>query len=87
MTPDPWANLRGVPREPRPWPLAPLLTRLGVETLTELAEKCDTNRSVLNRCAERGLTDRQADAFAIAAGFHPIEVWPTWCAIDDERTA
>ena len=26
-----------------------------------------------------GLTDRQADRWAIRLGYHPIEIWPTWC--------
>ena len=28
---------------------------------------------------DHGLTDRQADTWAIRLGYHPIEIWPTYC--------
>ena len=71
---DPWGNTE---REPRPWPLQPLLDKTRC-TLHELMERCGVAGTTVTRAAERGLTDRQADWWAVRCGYHPGEVFPGW---------
>lgn len=65
----------------RRWPFQPLLdaTRL---TATELAVELAINGSEITRAALHGLSDLQADRWAIRLGFHPVLVWG-WDWIDD----
>lgn len=37
-----------------------------------------SSRSVHRRLADRWLTERTADLYAIAVGLHPDEVWSDW---------
>lgn len=66
--------------EPRRWPLRPLLDTAGV-TLAELALELGTTRDVVDAAARRGLSDFQADEWAIRVGFHPLLVWG-WAWVD-----
>ena len=57
----------------RPWPLKPLLDACGL-TRTALARRVGVSGSTLLAAGERGLTDAQADEWAIAVGTHPLMV-------------
>lgn len=64
---------RAVPKSHR-WPAEPLVTAAGgVERVHRILDPGE-----LHRAAQTGLTDRQADWWAIRLGFHPGEVWPDW---------
>lgn len=65
------------PNEPRPWPYAALVAKaqVGVGELSRLAGVSGTT---VESARTRGLTDRQADRWAVACGLHPSLVWPRW---------
>ena len=44
----------------------------------ELAERLRISARTVHRYRHRGLTVLQADRLAVAAGFHPAEIWPDW---------
>lgn len=46
--------------------------------LVALSAHLGVTDRTLRRLRCNGLTDRQADHFAIVAGLHPAEIWPTW---------
>lgn len=58
------------------WPWAPLGAVLGGSVRTQAALLGVHDRQV-SRWRSYGLSDDQADRFAIAAGWHPREVWGT----------
>jgi hypothetical protein len=72
------------------WPLEPLLQLTGF-TSGGLADYLGIGRTTVGRAARYGLTDAQADEWAIGCGYHPINVWG-WAWIDaalaapDEQT-
>jgi hypothetical protein len=68
----------------RRWPLRPLLDVCEV-TIGELALEVGVSRDVVAIAARRGLTDAQADEWAIRVGFHPLLVWG-WAWIDAAGT-
>lgn len=45
---------------------------------TLLAFRLGVTRRTIQRLANTGLTDRQADHYAIRAGLHPAWIWPEW---------
>ena len=57
------------------YPLAPLLQRAGADSIAGFARSIGVTRSLVQAAADRGLSERNADRFAIAAGLHPGEVW------------
>ena len=61
------------PGERRRWPLRPLLDACGVTT-GGLALELGIARDVVTAAGRRGLSDEQADEWAIALGFHPVLV-------------
>lgn len=74
------------PGQPEPeavrWPLKPLLdaTRL---TIRSLAAELGMARDAVAIAGRRGLSDVQADEWAIRLGLHPVVVWGwTWVAAD-----
>lgn len=71
---------RRLPRcEPRPWPLEPLLQAMGTDRpLWARAGDLGLQERQVHRLRRRGLTDEEADRLAVAAGFHPAEVWSGW---------
>lgn len=67
----------------RPWPWEPIarvLERQGLESDCEVARILGCSRSTVARSIERGLTDAQADAWSVALGSHPAELygWDAW---------
>ena len=62
--------------------LAPLEDLLGRPSMSQLARTLRIDRRQLYRMRQRGLTVPRADGFAVAAGFHPGDVWPEWWAAD-----
>lgn len=72
------------------YPLEPLATAAGIRLgviggqqadgvpvgMTALADRLDVSVSTIKRLARAGLTDAQADRYAIALGHMPHQVWP-----------
>lgn len=70
-------------RDPRRWPLQPLLQYgcddvLEVQTIRHLARRVGASERTVWRWRLAGLTDQAADWAAIALGVHPCMVWPDW---------
>lgn len=57
------------------YPLAPLLRVTRCPDLHELANRLGRTHGHLRNVAKRGLSDRQADHWAVALGLHPSWVW------------
>lgn len=86
---DLFANIRGVPVAPRPWPLQPLLDATGLAR-GQLAPAIGVSGSTVCYAAEHGLTDTQADTWAKRAGLvHAAFVWgwDAWIAAAEEVAA
>ena len=62
------------------WPLRPLLDATGLSR-SRLAVALGLSGVTLRTASQRGLTDRQADQWAIRLGLHPLSVWG-WAWID-----
>lgn len=58
----------------RPWRLADLLRHSGVDIAT-MAEVLKVDQTTVWRRQEWGLTDQEADEWAVALGLHPGQVW------------
>jgi hypothetical protein len=67
------------------WPLQPLLDASDL-TRTRLAAELHVPPSVIRLAGRRGLTDVQADEWAIRLGLHPLLVWG-WAWIEEAATA
>jgi Bacterial regulatory proteins, gntR family len=67
------------------WPLQPLLDASGL-TPTRLAAELGLSGTTVRVAARRGLSDRQADEWAIRLGLHPLLVWG-WAWIDPTASA
>jgi hypothetical protein len=67
------------------WPLEPLLDASGL-TASGLAAELSLPTTTVRRAARRGLSDRQADEWAIRCGLHPLLVWG-WAWIDPAASA
>jgi len=65
---------------PRPWPMGPLLEAAKCPNPTALGRKVSGSGSAVRIAAQLGLTDQEADRWAIRCGLHPAEVWPDWHA-------
>jgi hypothetical protein len=74
------------PEGPR-WPLEALLRYTG-QSQAAFARRIGVCATTVRRAEQRGLTDRQADRWAIAVGVHPSLIWgPAWfAAAPAERT-
>jgi len=66
------------------WPLQPLLDACQLSH-RDLAGHVGAGRHTVAVAATRGLSDDQADRWAIRLGFHPLIVWG-WSWIDAART-
>jgi hypothetical protein len=62
------------------WPLQPLLDACGL-TATAMSRQLGIGGATVSRAARHGLSDRQADEWAIRLGFHPLMVWG-WAWLD-----
>lgn len=70
---------RGAKGERRPYPLEALAGRLGAAGgPTALASQLDVSVRNIYRWRRIGLTEAQADEFAVRCGLHPCEVWDWW---------
>lgn len=67
------------------WPLQPLLDASDL-TRTGLAKQLRLSPAAVRLAAGRGLTDVQADEWAIHLGLHPLMVWG-WAWIEDAGAA
>lgn len=75
-----WCNvctLRHVPRcSHRPtWPLEPLLDAVRCLTHERTLDRLGRKSREVDVAAQSGLSDEQADRWAIRAGLHPAQVW------------
>lgn len=57
------------------WPLSALLPFCNG---LPVAQALDVERTMIRRAAEFGLTDTQADRWAVKLGHHPGNVWADW---------
>jgi hypothetical protein len=67
------------------WPLRPLLDTCGL-TASALARRVGVSATVVKVAARDGLSDHQADRWAIRIGSHPLLVWG-WAWIDQADRA
>lgn len=63
---------------PRLWPLEPLMAAAGARYPNDLAVTCGMSNTTLHRAQTEGLTDAQADRYALRCDLHPAIVWPGW---------
>jgi Bacterial regulatory proteins, gntR family len=74
-----------LPKGDRWWPLQPLLDAVAM-TPGSLSGRLGVAGNQLALAVRRGLTDRQADEWAIRLGVHPMSVWG-WAWVDDADRA
>jgi Bacterial regulatory proteins, gntR family len=67
------------------WPLQPLLAVCGLSA-GSLGGELGVGGRQITIAAQRGLTDKQADEWAIRLGVHPMTVWG-WAWVDDADRA
>ena len=65
---------RATPPDTR-WPLQPLADAVGGRA--ELADRIDSGNVSIGM--RDGLSDHQADQWAVRLGYHPEQIWPGWC--------
>jgi regulatory GntR family protein len=80
------AGAASLPKGDRWWPLPPLLDAVGL-TSGGLGGRLGISGHQLALAARRGLTDRQADEWAIRLGVHPLSVWGWAWVSDADRAA
>ena len=66
-------------KQPRPFLLQSLLDQLQTKPST-WASRWGVSGTDLKRYMAEGLTEYQADRYAVRAGLHPGDVWPEWWA-------
>lgn len=73
------------------YPLAPLMEAAGIETMLELRRLFPMNGTEYRRVLDDGLSEHQADRWAVKLGLVPWLVWCEWatrpCAAEDCDTA
>lgn len=69
----------------RRYPLEPLAQAMG-SSVHAMAEALGLSGSWLRKIRDNGVPARSADRLAVAAGFHPYEVWPEMHAHALEET-
>ena len=76
---DTFTSLRR-PTTPRPWPAQPIADLLGDIGTRNAAMRLGCSRSAWRRALAHGLTDAQADQWAVRLGRHPAELygWDVW---------
>lgn len=52
--------------------------------LAALALALGISHRTARRLHAHGLSERQADLYAIRSGTHPALLWPEWCEVDDD---
>jgi hypothetical protein len=67
------------------WPLHPLLEVCGLN-VGSLGSRLGIGGRQITMAVQRGLTDKQADEWAIRLGVHPMTVWG-WAWVDDADRA
>lgn len=65
-------------------PAEPLLERIGGGGPTDLATALAISHRHAERLIAHGLTDVQADRFAVRIGLHPSMVWVDWWDIEPD---
>jgi len=68
------------------FPFADLEARLGESPTRVIAAQLGVTARTVWRWRRTGLTDRQADRAAIAAGWHPGAIWDTWWTTNPTTT-
>ena len=68
--------------------------RISVEPLVErygngcaLARALGCDHTQVSRWRSHGLPLDSADRLTVSLGLHPVEVWPDWCRLTQERQA
>ena len=70
---------RGQKPKPCLWPAQPLIDAAEHLNVPVVPRAVGASGTTWTHALHNGLTDRQADRWAIRLGYHPIEIWPTWC--------
>lgn len=60
------------------YPLEPLLDAARATDLSHLAELLGITPSYVHRLRHEGLTEKQADHFAVRLGMHASWIWTDW---------
>lgn len=63
------------------FPLRPLMEAAGLATMSAVRSRFPMNGAAYRQVLDRGLTEEQADRWAVKLGLLPAEVWPEW--LDD----
>lgn len=58
------------------YPLAPLMDAAGIATMAELRLSFPMGGTTYRQVIDEGLSEVQADRWAVRLGLHPTEVWP-----------
>lgn len=67
-----------------PHPIDPLYTATNSTDLQQLARALGISDRWARELKATGLTDEQADRYAIRAGYHPSVLWPHWWNIEPD---
>lgn len=78
MSRRPTGRPSGRPRPPRLYPYEPLVKASRCDSEDQLVIHLGISGSTWQIAKKLGLTDRQADRWAIAFGYHPSNIWPEW---------
>lgn len=62
------------------YPIERLIAAAQLDNHAQLALRLGLHHDTVRHAAALGLTDRQADRWAVRLGLHPAWVWPTWFA-------
>lgn len=78
-----WLSERTQQRRARPYRVADLAEAIGLnpgdpKLTSQLVRRLGMSRGWVLRCRTLGLTEAQADEWAIRAGIHPGDVWDRW---------
>lgn len=60
------------------FPIAPLMRAAGIGTMVDLRRVFPMNGAAYRQVLDRGLSELQADRWAVRLGLLPWEVWPEW---------
>lgn len=74
----------------RRYPLEPLMRAAGISTMVQLRASFPMNGATYRQVLDEGLSEVQADRWAVRLGLLPCNVWPEWleaaavdCAAED----
>ena len=75
---DIFANVRGRRTAPRIYPAQPLIDAAREASEHALANRLGIGGYTWAIAKAEGLTEAQADTWAVRCGWHPSNIWPEW---------